>query len=83
MWTVFAYDVIEDGIGDVRDMEGRDARSAGQPMFGIARTVHSANQLEPSLPARKSTAGPGRDDPKLRAKVLTAVVRRQLPPNRA
>jgi hypothetical protein len=34
----------------------RDARSAGRPAFSIAHTVHSANQLEPSVPARKSAA---------------------------
>ena len=67
----------------------RDPRSAGQPAFSIARTAHSANQLEPSIPARKSVATilptmsvPGvRKHPKLRAKVLAAVVRRQLPLN--
>ena len=34
----------------------RDARSAGQPVFSIACTVHSANLLEPNVPARKSVA---------------------------
>jgi hypothetical protein len=65
----------------------RDPRSAGQPAFSIARTAHSANQLEQSIPARKSAATilptmSVRKHPKLRAKVLAAVMRRQLPLNK-